>query len=220
MLKKTLIITAIIVAVIALGVTALYIAKRQVGKEAKKPEGTATGLGKRIVYPKDTVAIDTSDWKIYRNEKYGFEVRYPNNWQISPYSDDEEQIFFPKGGFDPYSLKAFNDEYWITLVRIVAIAGVKDKPAEEVIKAILEKNKNNVQKEEVLHLPNVSISVFKRVEVNTLDGRLELSVFIPNKARPNMILHFTAPYEQRTQKELQEAEAIFDAIVQSIRFLE
>jgi hypothetical protein len=26
--------------------------------------------------------IDTSNWKIYRNEKYGFEVRYPNYFDI------------------------------------------------------------------------------------------------------------------------------------------
>ncbi len=27
-------------------------------------------------------AIDTSDWKTYRNEEYGFEVKYPKEWEI------------------------------------------------------------------------------------------------------------------------------------------
>jgi hypothetical protein len=26
--------------------------------------------------------IDTSDWKVYRNETFGFEVRYPSNWEV------------------------------------------------------------------------------------------------------------------------------------------
>ncbi len=29
--------------------------------------------------------IDTSDWKTYTNTKYGFEVKYPNNWVLGEY---------------------------------------------------------------------------------------------------------------------------------------
>jgi hypothetical protein len=29
-----------------------------------------------------TVEEKTADWNIYRNEEYGFEVRYPNNWDV------------------------------------------------------------------------------------------------------------------------------------------
>lgn len=28
-----------------------------------------------------TEPIDTSDWKTYRNEEYGFEVKYPSDWK-------------------------------------------------------------------------------------------------------------------------------------------
>ncbi len=31
-------------------------------------------------------AIDTSTWKIYRNEQYGFEVRYPSEWEEDEFS--------------------------------------------------------------------------------------------------------------------------------------
>jgi hypothetical protein len=29
------------------------------------------------------VLVDTSDWNTYRNEEYGFEVKYPEEWEIS-----------------------------------------------------------------------------------------------------------------------------------------
>lgn len=30
----------------------------------------------------DTNNVDTSDWKTYRNEEFGFEVRYPSIWEM------------------------------------------------------------------------------------------------------------------------------------------
>jgi hypothetical protein len=74
MLKKTLIIIGIIVAAITLGVTALYIAKRQGGEEAKRQKEVTTTAKKP--------ETDTSDWKVYRNEVYGFEIKYPSDWKI------------------------------------------------------------------------------------------------------------------------------------------
>ena len=31
----------------------------------------------------EIIKDETSDWKTYRNEEYEFEVKYPNNWEIS-----------------------------------------------------------------------------------------------------------------------------------------
>lgn len=38
-----------------------------------------------------TDEIDTSDWKIYRNEEYGFKMKYPNGWVVEKY--DTEILF-------------------------------------------------------------------------------------------------------------------------------
>lgn len=38
--------------------------------------------GGNVSHKSDTIAIDTSNWKTYRNEKYGFEVRYPSGWEV------------------------------------------------------------------------------------------------------------------------------------------
>jgi hypothetical protein len=53
----------------------------------------------------ESIKIDTSDWQTYRNEKYGFEVKYPNGWI---YKEEEAKGIDKESGM--YGQVDFEDE--------------------------------------------------------------------------------------------------------------
>lgn len=61
-----------------------------------------------------TSTVDTSNWQTYKNEKYGYELKYPEDYQINNY-DSVVSIFDKKyinyqGEFPGISIKLFDSE--------------------------------------------------------------------------------------------------------------
>ena len=78
--RNILVITLLILALLALGVTSFYLTLKGKGERMEKEERVPTLPEEPVVEsqePTTTEAIDTSDWKTYRNEEWGFEVKYP-----------------------------------------------------------------------------------------------------------------------------------------------
>jgi hypothetical protein len=75
---------------------------------------------KQISKPEEE--IDISDWKIYRNEKYTYEIKYPKNWKVNegefegvPYAIFSHETQTPGEPFEinikKQTIEEFIDEY-------------------------------------------------------------------------------------------------------------
>ncbi len=79
-----------------------------------------------IIHPSPNSDIDISDWKTYRNEKYGYEIKYPNDWDINSadlssiqYLDSKYKDFYESPFTNPLSIDTIeennkNIEGWIS----------------------------------------------------------------------------------------------------------
>jgi hypothetical protein len=82
MLNKNIFIIIGLLILISLGVILGVSLKPKPQPTTLKPE-TPTVTQPTQKSQQKQEPIDTSNWKTYRNEKYGFEVRYPEEWWLS-----------------------------------------------------------------------------------------------------------------------------------------
>ena len=76
MFNKKIIFLIIIVIIAAAGVLGYLEYKKN---RVENPGGQTTG-------------INTSDWLTYRNEEYGFELKYPGDWEVDSRSREKEFV--------------------------------------------------------------------------------------------------------------------------------
>ncbi len=74
--------------------------------------------------PDEVSEADTSDWKTYRNDKYGFEIKYPVNWKLS--EEELDWLGQMKNPVVPFELITFTPSEFENdfLVSIVCKTGI------------------------------------------------------------------------------------------------
>ncbi len=56
-----------------------------------------------VIEPEEVIEDETDGWKVYRNEEYGFEIKYPESWRVARniISFEPNLVFCPPDLIDP-----------------------------------------------------------------------------------------------------------------------
>jgi len=98
---------------------------------------------------------ETASWKTYRNEEYGFEIKYPKEWNLCkveyPKEMKESMNLIVSEGFTPWDcLEGSLGPYPIYI-------SVLDKPSQQYLEGVPEKNKKDIL---INNIPSVEIKSY------------------------------------------------------------
>ena len=122
MKNKILLIIAAVAFLIFFGW--LFMLENNGNNEAAKENNPAIDYAP-LSFPNNT--IDTSDWETYRNEEFGFEVKYPDEWVLLNQEKLTVSDIFAFGQKKNFGLEGYDGELFIF---------VDKKPLDEIIRDI------------------------------------------------------------------------------------
>jgi len=145
--------------------------------------------------------LDTSNWKTYRNDKYGFEVKYPTGWQFINNGENEDSFIIGP----------------IPSPRNEAVSALEDKGE---IRIEFVANPNNISLDDAAKA-NRFYSVYKK------DGEIEIAgikayKFVPKA--PDPIYHEITYYLFKDKKNeivhISTLGSIFSEVIPTFKFIQ
>ena len=97
--------------------------------------------------PPEPSADETANWKTYRNEEYGFEIKYPNDWYI--YANNSSDVFIQStkeesGGIPGPHINAFEIEAKSITLNTTLLQAIQGR-VDEIKKAGINFTQENIK---------------------------------------------------------------------------